>query len=607
MNEAADTLVPSPTHDATTIDTVVLRQAARTPEAVAVAHAGQELTYAELINRAAETSRWLADEGVRPGDVVGLLMDRSASFVVMALGVLMAGGAYLPLDRRQPEKRLRWMVADADAVLVLTDGPATRGDWIPGVPLAQAKTTDGPVPEAGVLPAIRRHPGDLAYVMYTSGSTGRPKGVATTHHNLVDFVQDPHWIPEHQARVLAYSPLGFDSSTYELWVPLALGGRAVVWAPEAFDVGELREVITQQGVTAVYFTTALFDAIAHEDASALAPLREVITGGDVLSEAGLRRVIEHCPETTVVHAYGPTETTVFCSLQLFAPTQRGDTRLNLGTPMAHTKMFVLGDTLDPVAPGETGELYVTGMRLARGYLRSPGQTAQRFLPDPHGPPGGRMYRTGDLARQHEEGFLTFAGRVDRQVKLRGFRVEPGEIEAALRDLPGVAQAVVSVRDDLPGGRGLAAYVVPSRRNGEPSDVDVENVLRQLGEVLPRYLVPSAITVLPRLPLTANGKLDTSALPRPARMDPQDRQGLVARSPLEDQLCKLFTEILQCPPVGVDHNFFRLGGQSLLAIRLIARIRAETDREVAIRDLFRHPTVARLAAHLSSGSTDPWEA
>ncbi|WP_053847846.1 non-ribosomal peptide synthetase [Streptomyces sp. NRRL B-24085] len=587
-------MVPVTSRTAGTVDGLVVRQATRTPDAVAVTHVGQELTYAELVSRAGELAHRLTAREVRPGDVVALLMDRSVSFVVSALAVLMAGGAYLPLDRRHPQDRLRWMVEDAGAVLLLTDGPAAVVGWAGETPVEEVGPTSGPVPAPRRLPDPPAHPEHLAYVMYTSGSTGTPKGVANTHRNIVDFVTDPCWDPQRQARVLAYSPLGFDSSTYELWVPLVQGGRAVVWSPEHFDVAELKHVIARNEVTAAYFTTALFDTIAHEDPAALAPLRDVTTGGDVLSVSALRRVREHCPGTTVVHAYGPTETTVFCSLQPFAPDLRGALRLHLGTPMRHTGLYVLDDTLRPVPPGGTGELYVSGSHLARGYVGRPGLTAQRFLPDPQGAPGSRMYRTGDLARRESDGTLTFAGRVDRQVKLRGFRIEPAEIEAALVALPEVARAAVTLREDLPGGRGLAAYLVPRDRTRQA--VDVDEARHHLSRLLPPYMVPSAFTVLHELPLTVHGKVDHSALPRPAA---SAEQGPAPRTPLEEKLCGLFSEILQCPPVGVDDNFFQLGGQSLLAIRLGARIRETTDHAVTIRDLFRYPTVARLAAHLTA--------
>ncbi|GAA4811315.1 non-ribosomal peptide synthetase [Streptomyces ziwulingensis] len=586
-------MLPAIARSAATVDGLVGQQAARTPDAVAVTYAGRHLSYAELVSRAGELAHRLLARGVRPGDVVALLMDRSVSYVVSALGVLMAGGAYLPLDRRHPPDRLRWMAEDARAVLLLTDGPAAQAGGPAGVQVEEVSPAAGPVPVPRRLPDVPGHPDQPAYVMYTSGSTGRPKGVVNTHRNIVDFVRDPCWDPHRQARVLAYSPLGFDSSTYELWVPLTHGGEAVVWAPDRFDVAELRKVITRHEVTAAYFTTALFDTVAHEDATALAPLREVTTGGDVLSPGALRRIRAHCPDTTVVHAYGPTETTVFCSLQTFAPPHRGEARLDLGTPMAHTDLYVLDAGLRPVPPGEEGELYVTGPRLARGYLGRPGLTAQRFLPDPHGAPGTRMYRTGDLAARHADGSLTFAGRADRQVKLRGFRIEPGEVEAALVTLPGVARAVVTLRDDLPGGRGLAAHLVPD--GSAAAAPDTESVRHALERLLPPYMVPSAVAVLPELPLTANGKVDYSALPRP---DTPPERGEAPRTPLEEKLCGLFSDLLQCPPVGVDDNFFQLGGHSLLAIRLGTRIRETTGHAVTIRDLFRHPTVARLAAHLA---------
>lgn len=583
-------LSPSPAvRPAATVADLIAAQAARTPGAVALTEDTRTLTYARLDAAVNGLAHRLTARGVRPETTVGVLLGRSSLFVVAALAVLRAGGAFLPLDRRLPDARLSWLVRDAGAELVLTDEPDHVTEFAGGV---QTERVDGIGPGRLDPPGVPVHPDQAAYVMYTSGSTGRPKGVVATHRTIVDFVRDPWWDSGRQARVLAYSPLDFDSSTYELWVPLARGGQAIIWAPELFDVREMRTVIARHDVTAAYLTTALLETVAQEDPAALAGLDEITTGGDALSPGALRRVREHCPRTTVVHAYGPTETTVFCSLQPFEPALGPEPALDLGRPMAHTAMYVLDEALRPCPPGEVGEIFISGARLARGYLHRPELTARSFVPDPFGSSGGRLYRTGDLARRAADGTITFAGRADRQVKLRGFRIEPGEVETALAGHPDVGRAVVTVREDLPGGRALVAYLVPSA-DREP---DVAAIRAHLAAALPAYLVPSAFVVLPELPLTPHGKVDRAALPRPERTG---GDGAAPRTPLETALCELYRDILQCPPVGVDDNFFELGGHSLLAIRLGRSIQAATGRDVTIREVFRFPTVARLAAHLAA--------
>ncbi|MYS06869.1 amino acid adenylation domain-containing protein, partial [Streptomyces sp. SID6041] len=399
-------------------------QAARTPDAVALVCGERELTYRELDSAATALGHRLRERGVRPGDGVGLFQDRSLAYVVAMLAVLKAGGAYVPLDPRQPVDRLAFILADTGAVLLLTDRDprdvAFAGD-LPVVRLSE-DVTDPEWDESEAL-HVPVHPDQLAYVMYTSGSSGVPKGVANTHRNVVELALDPWWgsgsgAGDRHRRVLAYSPLAFDSSTYELWVPLLSGGTAVVLAAPKVDIAELAREITRQGITAVYFTTALFDAMASEAVESLAGLREIWTGGDVLSAPALRRVLDSCPDTSVVHAYGPTESTVFCSYQAFGPAERVVERLHLGVPMANTRMYVLDEDLRPVAPGVVGELYVAGSHLARGYVGRAALSAERFVADPFGPAGERMYRTGDLARWNEYGEIVFEGRADQQVKLR---------------------------------------------------------------------------------------------------------------------------------------------------------------------------------------------
>ncbi|MEV0609802.1 amino acid adenylation domain-containing protein, partial [Polymorphospora rubra] len=597
-NDTAATLPVRPLHQ------LFSERAAREPGAVAVVCDGRELSYAALDAAANRFANRLAGLGVRPGACVALYQSRSAELVVAELAVLKAGGTYVPLDPRQPAARLTWMVADAGAELLLTDREPGGLPFDCGVPVVRVPSAWEPgepgKPEEAAAPDVAVHPDQVAYVMYTSGSTGTPKGVANTHRNVAELALDPCWDNGRHRRVLAYSPPTFDSSTYEMWVPLLHGGRMVVLTGDQLDLGELISTLAEREITALYLTTALFDVIAQESAAALAGVREIWTGGDILSVAALRRVLRECPDTTVVHVYGPTETTVFCSYQTFGPDRRTVDSLDLGRPMANTGMYVLDDALAPAAPGTAGELYVSGSHLARGYLGRPALTAERFIANPYGLPGSRLYRTGDVARWTHDGVIEFVGRADQQVKLRGFRIEPAEVETVLLADPGVRQAAVLVREDRPGDKRLVAYVVPGSdgRSGDDRQAEEDRLREAVAIALPEFMVPSAIVVLDALPLTVNGKLDRAALPAP------DTTGGVgtraAREPGEELLCGLFADVLGVHRVGVDDNFFHLGGHSLLATRLVGRIRAVFGVELSVRDVFRCPTVAGLAGSVTAG-------
>ncbi|MEU7413574.1 amino acid adenylation domain-containing protein, partial [Streptomyces sp. NPDC042638] len=570
-------------------------QAARTPDAVALVGAERELTYRELDGASDALAHRLIEAGVGPADAVGLLFDRSLAYVVTVLAVLKAGGVYVPLDPRQRAERQSWILDNTSAVLLVTDRRTDEETSFAGeLPVLRVSDASLVSYDPAPAPRVVVHPDQALYVMFTSGSTGTPKGVVNTHRNVVELALDPGFGTAAHERVLAYSPLAFDSSTYELWVPLLRGGLAVVLSSPKIDIGELGEAITRHEVTAAYFTTALFDAMAGEAIAGLARLREIWTGGDVLSATALRKVLDHCPDTTVVHVYGPTEATVFCSYQAFTPEVRTLDRLHLGVPMANTAMYVLDGDLRHTAPGETGELYVAGPHLAQGYSRRPGITAERFTADPYGPAGSRMYRTGDLAAWNEHGEIVFQGRADQQIKLRGNRIEPGEIETVLTGHPSVNQAAVIVREDRPGDKRLVAYVVPAVEGV----VDTAELSRYAGRELVEYMVPSAIVPLGALPLTPNGKLDRRALPAPGAGTTAN--GRAARNGVEEVLGGLFAHALGLPSIGIDDDFFAVGGHSLLATRLVSRVRGTFGVQLTLREFFKHPTVALLAEYVTSG-------
>ena len=594
-----------------TVPQLFAAQAARTPDAVAVVFEGQELTYAQLDERSNQLARLLTVRGVGPESLVGVLLDRCVELVVALLAVLKTGGAYLPLDVRAPVSRMRVMFEQAGARVLLVDAAMS------GHAFGQAAVElGGEVVHVGADPSddataewsshvpVRCLPDQLAYVVYTSGSTGVPKGVAVTHADVLALVADRHWGTGAHERVLVHSPLAFDASTYELWVPLLRGGTAVVAEPGALDAPTLERVVAGQGVTAIFMTIGLFQLLAEESAGCFAGVREVWTGGEVVPASSVRRVLAACPGTVVTNVYGPTETTTFATCHPLRSEQEVPDVVPIGRPMDGLRTYVLDGALRPVPPGVAGELYVAGVGLARGYLGRAGLTAQRFVADPHGPAGQRMYRTGDVVRWTAQGVLVFLGRADEQVKIRGFRVEPGEVEAVLVADVRVGQAAVVVREDSPGDRRLVAYVVPvagrevtAGREVGAAEVDVAALRAAAVERLPDYMVPSAFVVLDGLPLTPNGKLNRQVLPAPRSAAAGNRRP----HGIEERLvCELFAEVLGLGQVGPDDSFFDLGGHSLLAVRLVSRVRSALGVDLGIGALFEARTPAGLAGLLRTG-------
>ncbi|MEH0547421.1 amino acid adenylation domain-containing protein [Streptomyces sp. B21-105] len=574
-------------------------QAGRTPDAVAVADGADLWTYAALDRAANRLAHVLKDRGVKAEHVVALAARRSARLVVAVLAVLKAGGAYLPLDDRNPAGRTRAVLTATGATLLLTD----RDEAVPGaedLPVVDLRVDPPDVPDTA--PGTVAHPDGLAYVMSTSGSTGTPKGVVVTHRAVAALALDRRWADGAHERVLLHSPHAFDASTYELWSPLLSGRRVVVAPPGAIGPRAIARATAEHGVTALWLTSGLFDLVAEEDVACLAGLRTVIAGGDAVQPATVARVRAAHPGLTVLNGYGPTETTTFATVHAIAPGEPSPAgRVPIGTPLDNTRAHVLDDHLRPVPFGVPGELYVAGVGLARGYVGDPAATAERFLPDPFGPPGTRMYRTGDVVRRRPGGVLEFLGRADGQVKLRGFRVEPGEVEAALAGHPAVARVAVVVREDGAAGKRLVAYAVP--RAG--AELDVAELRTHASAALPDYLVPSAYVLLDTLPLAATGKVDRAALPAP---EEETGAGDVApRTETERALCDIFAEVLGVAEVGVEDDFFVRGGHSLLATRVIARIAGALGAEVSLRNLFerRTPrTLASVVAAAAAGTAPP---
>lgn len=569
-------------------------QVSRTPDRIAVRSDGRALTYRELDAEANRLAHRLREVGAGPEAPVLMLLERSAHRVVAQLAAVKAGAAYVPLHPGHPAARHRQTAEDTGAALLLVDAVHREHElsadrYAAGLSVLDL---DAPEPSRGPEhdPGLPVLPDQLAYVMYTSGSTGRPKGVAITHRDVAQLALESSW-REHSAVVLMHSPATFDPSTYEMWTPLLTGGTIVVAPPGELDPPTVARLVSEEGVTAGLLTAGLFRTIAEEEPGCFTGMREVLTGGDVVSPAAVEGVLRACPGITVRPLYGPTEITL-CTTQL-PMDDAGSVPpvVPIGRPMDNTRIRVLDSALRPVPPGVTGELYVAGTGLARGYLGRPSQTAERFVADPYGAPGERMYRTGDLSRWAADGTLHFVGRSDEQVKIRGFRVEPGEVEALLSTHPDVAKAAVVVRSDGRGEHRLVAYAVPAE-GAAPSP---EGLLAFLAASMPEYQVPVAVLTLDSLPVTANGKLDRSALPDPGTT--AAGRGRAPRTPQEEVLARLFSEVLGVDGVGVDDDFFALGGHSLTALRLAGRTRAALGSELRVKDLFSAPTVASLARTL----------
>jgi amino acid adenylation domain-containing protein len=596
---------------ALTVPALLEAQSARSPGAPAVICDEAVLSYGELNSRANRLARLLVSRGAGPESLVAVMMDRSADLVVTLLAVLKAGAAYLPVDLGYPPERVNFMLTDASptvmvtagsaaataraagaaldgTVVVVLDDPAVAGEpgALPGADLVDAER---------VAPLRPQHP---AYVIYTSGSTGRPKGVVVPHRNVVNLLG---WAAgafgrEGLSRVLASTSACFDVSVFEMFAPLAAGGCIEVVDDLLALAGRPFRGSLVSGVPSVVASLVCGGSPPPvlDEASGT-----VVLAGEGLSGQHMALLRSWVPGARVANIYGPTEATVYATAW-FSSGDGAAAAPPIGRPLDNTQVFVLDRWLQPVPAGVTGELYVAGAGLARGYLGRRGLTAERFVACPYGGGGERMYRTGDLARWSGQGELEFLGRADDQVKVRGFRVEPGEVEAVLAAHPLVGQAVVVAREDVPGDVRLAAYVVPAAGGNGDSDGDggaaLAGAVREFAAArLPGYMVPAAVVVLDALPLTVNGKVDRAALPAP-----DYGAGVSARGPAtvrEEVVCGVFAEVLGLDRVSADDNFFDLGGHSLLATRLVSQVRVVLGAELPVRAVFETPTPAGLAARL----------
>ncbi|MEL5306740.1 amino acid adenylation domain-containing protein [Serratia nevei] len=564
------------------------QQARLTPQAIALIQDAQRLSYAQLNARANRLAHRLIERGVQPGDRVAVRLARSIELVCAQLAVIKAGAAYVPIDPQLPAARQAWIADDSGACLMLAD--AIGDEEIP-----QLTVEDREAEDHNGNPALRVSSGATAYIMYTSGSTGTPKGVMTPHQGITRLVRNNRYAAfDADDRIAFAANPAFDASTMEVWAALLNGGALVVIAPEVMMEAErLAAELQRHRITTLFLTTALFNQYVHSISGALAQLKYLISGGEKEDPGAYARLLQERGPVHLIHAYGPTETTTFATTARIERAE-GEARLPIGKPIGNTRAYLLDARGRPVPMGAVGELHIGGVGVALGYLNRPELTAQRFLSDPFNPVGGgRMYRTGDLARYLPDGSLEYQGRCDQQIKLRGFRIEPGEIEVQLAASPWVREAVVQVCSTEHHPR-LVAWIVPT------ADVDrsaLQGQLRAyLSERLPEYMVPSAYVWLDALPLTANGKLDRRALPEPERAAVGTREYAAPQGETETTLARVWCELLEIGQIGRHDNFFELGGHSLLAVRLSSQLRQQ-GITLPVQAIFNHPILAELAERI----------
>ncbi len=545
----------------------------RQPSSIAVIEGDVQLTYAELGDRAGRVANGLRADGLRVGDLIGLSAERSARFVVAILGIVKAGGAYVPLDASEPAERLAAMhrecarVLDLEAISKL-DGSSAK---------ALIVSSESP-----------------AYVLYTSGSTGTPKGVLVPHRAIARLVINSDYVRFQADEVVAFaSNVCFDAATFEIWGALLNGGALVITPRETLlSPPELTAHLARHAITTLFLTTSLFDQLAHVAPAMFGKLRNLVFGGEAANAESVARVLAAGRPQRLVNGYGPTEATTFAICHVIEKI--GGLQVPIGRPIANTSVYLLDDFFEPAPIGVTAQLYLAGPGLALGYLNDPALTAERFLETKY----GRLYRTGDLGRWLADGAIAFEGRVDQQIKLRGFRIEPAEIERALQQHPGVARSAVTVHTDAAGNRGLVAYFIP---NG-PHVPEAERLREFAAQHLPAQAVPAALVAVDSFPLTANGKLDWRAFPAPDSAPTGDRVITHPRNETERAMADLWTEVLGKNGASMDDDFFLIGGHSLLALRLLDRIREEFKIEIPVRDLFAAPTIAGLARRIAEAKT-----
>ncbi|HEV7369328.1 amino acid adenylation domain-containing protein [Arenibaculum sp.] len=578
------------------LDEIFAAHAARDPAAVALAYGDEEVTYGELDERSSRLAAHILARG-GAGGVIGVCIERSPEMMVAFLAILKAGGAYLPLDMDYPVDRLLYMADHVDCRLILGRAGQLSAFAASGRALMDL---DGERDAVAGAPAAARVPGrrpsDLAYVMFTSGTTGNPKGVGVEHANVSRLVLNTNYVDLSPADVfLQLSSIAFDASTFEIWGALLNGGKLVLYDRPLVDVGRIEAIIARHGVSVLWLSAGLFNQVVETSAAMFAPVRQLLVGGDVLSVSHVRKAMDLNPGCQVINGYGPTECTTFSVCFRVTRESLGGPSLPIGRPIANTQAYILDEALRPVPPGEVGELHIGGEGVSRGYIGAPELTARKFVSIVQGGEARRVYRTGDLVRLGEDANIYFLGRADRQLKIRGYRVEPAEIEAALLTCcgPAVAQAVVVGIDDRRGDKRLVAYVVgPS---GElPGSAALRDALRK---ALPAYMVPATFVCLDAIPLTTNGKVDRDRLPAPQWKPLSSSTADTPRTPLEREVAAIWAEVLG-PGAGgrIGAGVAEAGGGAAELAEIAAKIR---DRYAVRLDGVPDPAAATVAVLVNS--------
>ncbi|WP_307893312.1 non-ribosomal peptide synthetase [Bacillus swezeyi] len=567
------------------------------PEQPAVSAAGRTLTYAELNEKANKLAHMLRKKGVSADRAVALFFRRSPEMVIAILAVLKAGGAYLPIDPEYPEERIQYMLEDSGAVCLLTQeelsGQAASLSFTKETILIECPAVSE---ESGENLRIARHSDDLAYIMYTSGTTGKPKGNLTTHANIARVVKETNYIDlTERDTVLSLSNYAFDGFTFDLYGALLNGGKLVI-ADQAtiLHIGKLTETIQKENISVMFVTTALFNLLVDAGTDWMKGIRKVLFGGERSSVNHVKKAFAAMGPDRIIHVYGPTETTVFATFYPVDSVSDDAVSIPIGKPLNETAAYILTENRQLQPLGAVGELCISGAGISRGYLNRPDLTAEKFVPHPFNS-GENMYRTGDLARWLPDGNIDFIGRIDDQVKIRGHRIELGEIEEQLLRCEGVKEAVVLAKRSESGDSVLTAYVV-SMPGAEVTD---EALRSRLARKLPAYMVPSAYTILEELPLTANGKVNRRLLPEAAHKAGGE-ECREPRNETEAKLTAIWSEVLGRPQIGMDENFFEIGGHSLKAMAVTSRILKDLEIDVPVNVLFATPTIADIAAFIESG-------
>ncbi len=572
-------------------------QVEKTPDAVAIVFEQQQLTYRELNNRANQLAHYLQTLGVKPEVRVGICVDRSIEMVIVILAILKAGGAYVPLDPAYPSARLALMLADAQPPILLT-----QTHWQDRLPIDRQTVvnldSDWEIISQHKIDNLPSevNPENLAYITYTSGSTGTPKGTKIPHRSIIGFMFGVNYMHLDANQIwLQHSSISWDALTLELWTPLLHGGRCVLYLEKIPTPEGLIQIIQSQKVNILWLTSALFNLIIDTIPQGLLGVKQLLIGGESLSTAHVRRALELLPETQIINGYGPSECTVFnCCYPIPHQLAENVRSIPIGKPIGDRTVYLLDRDLNRVPIGVHGELYVGGASVARGYLNQPTLTREKFIPNPF-VEGDTLYKTGDLVRRLPDGNLEFIGRIDTQIKLRGFRIELAEIEAVLSQHPQIDRVVVTLREDEPGHKYLVAYIVAEKN--KPTTSTLRNFLK---EKLPDYMIPAAFVFLAALPLTLNAKIDRRALPAPDTSHRNLAVEFVApHTPTEQELATIWTEVLRLEQVGIHDNFFELGGHSLLATQVISRLQEAFSLDFSLRYLFENPTIAELSQKVIS--------